>query len=419
MSTLEIASAERPISDLRLRLAEASWRMGMAALAVMPVGMTVAHRSSPFFLALSALFALAAVMAEGRLRRFLGEATSALTSPLGLAALAFLGWTFVSVSWSEFPGTSLRALGEVWFPVASAFIVGIALPKRMTRLAFWLLAGSFAIACILIMVELRTDLALRRALGMRWNTYIFNRPILTLLVLTPPLVAWLLGHARRGFAYGLALVALLASAALHSDSGAGDLGLIVAGLAFLFAWFAPRLFGGGMVVAFAIIMISAPFIGSISDRLIPATIHERLAEDHSRERVDIWVSFGAAVRERPVLGSGFGVSPRMGETAVAREVSAEQRRMLAVGHPHNTPLQIWAELGAVGALMVFVIAALVLRAIRRQPHMIRSASLASLAAATAVALVGHGAWQGWWVASLGAAVTWMLSLRESRLEKMS
>jgi O-antigen ligase len=418
MSTLEIASAERPISDLRLRLAEALWRAAMAALAIMPVGMTIAHRSSPFFLALSAFLALAAMTAEGRLRRFLSEASAALMSPLGLAALSFLCWTCASTLWSEFKGTSLRALGEFWLPVASAFIVGIALPRRMTRLAFWLLAGSFAVACIMIMIELRTGLALRQALGRRSNTYIFNRPILTLLVLMPPLMAWLLVHARHGFACGLALMALLASAAFHSDSGAGDLGLIVVGLAFGFAWFAPRLIGGGMMAAFAAVMISAPFIGSISDRLIPATIHERLAEDHSRERVDIWVSFGAAVRERPALGSGFGVSPRMGEASVAGQVPAEQRQMLAVGHPHNAPLQVWAELGAVGALLALAVAALVMRAIARQPHIIQSASLALAAGATAVALVGHGAWQGWWAASLGAAVIWMLSLREARPEKM-
>jgi O-antigen ligase len=92
--------------------------------------------------------------------------------------------------------------------------------------------------------------------------------------------------------------------------------------------------------------------------------------------------------------------------------------MLAIGHPHSTPLQIWVELGAVGAAIALVVLLLVLRNIRRQSHLIRSLSLSLFAGATAAAMVGHGAWQGWWAASLGAAVVWMLALRKTRLETM-
>jgi O-antigen ligase len=80
-------------------------------------------------------------------------------------------------------------------------------------------------------------------------------------------------------------------------------------------------------------------------------------------------------------------------------------------------MQIWAELGLVGALLAFAIFVLTIRSIRRQPHLVMSASLALTAGAAAVALVGHGAWQGWWAAALGAAVTWMLAARTTLLEK--
>jgi O-antigen ligase len=90
--------------------------------------------------------------------------------------------------------------------------------------------------------------------------------------------------------------------------------------------------------------------------------------------------------------------------------------MLAIGHPHSTPLQVWIELGAVGAFLALVVLLLLLRNLGRQPHMIRSLSLALFAGAASVALVGHGAWQGWWAASLGAAVVWMLACKKIRLE---
>jgi O-antigen ligase len=97
-------------------------------------------------------------------------------------------------------------------------------------------------------------------------------------------------------------------------------------------------------------------------------------------------------------------------------VPKEHRRFLGIGHPHNLPLQIWTELGIVGAILALAVVVLLLRAIRQQSRLVASTSLALLAAAGAVTLVGHGAWQGWWAASLGASVAWMLATRRTWLE---
>lgn len=416
MSTLEMASSGSPISGLRLRVAEALWRAAMAVLALMPVGMAIAHRSSPVFLALGAACSLGAIAAEGRLPSLRRDATSALLSPLGLGALAFLGWSLVSIGWSEFKGVSLRAFGEFWLSVAAALVLGLTLARRISRPAFWLLAGGFVAACLMILIELGTGLAFRRELGVEYGPFIFNRSVLTLLVLTPPLAAWFLGHVRQGRARSTGLALLLAITVFQSESDAAALGLAAACIGGLAAWFAPRLTGGVMAAVLAAALIAAPYIGPISDRLIPDEIHETISQSHSRERVELWTSFGAAVQEQPLLGAGFGMSPRLGETPVAQAVPEGERRMLAIGHPHNAALQIWVELGAVGVALALVVILLLLCAAARQPRLFRSASLALIAGAATVALVGHGAWQGWWAASLGAAVTWMLAANRTRLE---
>jgi hypothetical protein len=49
----------------------------------------------------------------------------------------------------------------------------------------------------------------------------------------------------------------------------------------------------------------------------------------------------------------------------------------------------------------------VLSTIATLPHEVMSVSLALFAAVAAVSIVGHGAWQGWWVAAIGAAVVWL------------
>jgi O-antigen ligase len=416
MNSLEMAPAGDAITGFRLRLAEGLWRAASAALALMPVGMAIAHRSSPVFLVASAVFSLGAAAAEGRLRQVLREGFAALASPLGAAVLAFLAWSLVSVGWSEFKAASLLAFGEFWLPVAAAFVLSHTLAWRMTRSGFWLLAGAFVLACAMMVFELRTGLSLRRTLGLRSNTFIFNRTVLTLLVLTPPLVAWLLGHARYGWLWAAALVAILCGTALASDSGAAVLGLFVAGLVFPAAWFAPRLVRGAAAVAFAVALIAAPLIGPVGRDLIPASLHQRMAQGHSRERVDLWLSFGAAVREQPFLGAGFGVSPRIALTSVAQKVPKEQRTMLAIGHPHNASLQIWVELGAMGVALALAVVLTLLCTVACEPRLMASASMALIAGAATVALVGHGAWQGWWAASLGGAILWMLASTRTRPE---
>jgi O-antigen ligase len=271
----------------------------------------------------------------------------------------------------------------------------------------------------MMVFELRTGLSLRQALGRRSNTFIFNRSVLTLLVLTPPLVAWLLGHVRHGWAAAAGLVGLLGATALESDSGAAVLGLIVACLAFPAAYAAPRLVRGFAAVAISVAMIGAPLIGPAGRDLIPASLHKTMAESHSRERVALWLSFGAVVRESPFLGAGFGMSSRLGEAAVAQKVPKELRTMLAIGHPHNAPLQIWVELGAPGVVLALGIVLLLLHAVARQPRMTASASLALLGGAVTVALVGHGAWQGWWAAALGGAISWLLASHRTPPETRS
>jgi O-antigen ligase len=401
----------------RPELSRALWRAALGTLAIMPIGMAVAHRSSPAFLGLAAALAILATLSEGRLAEFARDARKTLSTALGITALSFLVWTVISVAWSEFPVTSLRALGEFWLSVAFAFVLAISLPARVTRSTFWLLAISCAFAALMMLVELHTGMSLRRALHVRANTFIFNRPMLTLMVLLPPVAAFLFESRRPGGVAAIALTGLAAFAIARSESGAAFLGLYVAIVIFVLAWLAPRLMAAVAAVAFIVTFAVAPFLGPIGDRLIPASVHERLADDHSRDRIDIWLSFGDAIRQDPVLGAGFGISPVMDRTSVAEKVVPEHRELLGVGHPHNAAIQVWAELGIVGVVLTLMIILQVLHAISRQQRAVAGASLALLAGATAVALVGHGAWQGWWAASLGAAIVWLLALRRTELAR--
>ena len=212
---IEIASTDHPARP-NTELARALWRAASCMLAVLPMGMAVAHRSSPVFLGLAAALAILATMSEGRLGELAGEARRHLVTPLGIAALSFLGWTFISVAWSEIPATSLRALGEFWLSVAFALVLAISLPARVTRSAF-LLLDLLTVAALMMLVELHTGMSLRRALQVRSNTFIFNRPMLTLMVLLPVAAAFLLRGGRAGAIAAIGLTSLAAFAIARSE----------------------------------------------------------------------------------------------------------------------------------------------------------------------------------------------------------
>jgi len=387
------------------------WAAAAVTLAVMPLAMALAHRSSGLFICLSALLAVAAVAAERELGRLIDKARRALLSPIGLASLLFLGWCIFSIAWSDAKATSLRAFGEFILSVAGAFLLALTLPSRMPRWALWALAAAMLLASLVIIAELWTGLALRRSLGLRSAAFVFNRPVITMLLLLLPFLG-VLGARRKGGMGGVALLVVVPTiAALHvSESGAGKLGVIVAGLAYLLALLSPRSSRFATAIGLVLALSLAPIVGMLGDRLLPDSLHHRLADSHSRDRIDIWISFGAAIRAQPMLGAGFGVSPRLAETPVADRVPAEHRTLLAVGHPHNAAVQIWTELGIIGAAMALAVALLVLRTLQPKTGPLHALQLAMFAAVAAVALVGHGAWQGWWAAAIGAAIVWFRTI---------
>lgn len=384
--------------------------MGMTLLIVMPLAMWVANRSATFVLALAALcFVSAAVIVEGwppLLRRL----TASLRGPIGLALCAFLLWSVVTLGWSHAPLQGLRALGELALPLACAVVIAASGLFRPGIAAERALAMVLIASALLMMAELGTGLSVRIMLDIgKQHSFVFNRPALTCLMLAAVALAGLLTGAGRRWDRGLALLVVLAVATLafRSESGAAGFGLMIMAAVWLAALAAPRLSLWAVALGFAATMVLAPVVGRLGDAALPPTLHERLANSHTRERVDVWLSFGEAILARPLLGSGFGASPTLDSHPVALEVSPPHRRMLAVGHPHSAPIQAWVETGAIGAALLAFAGLAFLYRLRNLPARDLAPRLALAASAFGIASVAHGAWQGWWIATLAAAAIWL------------
>lgn len=128
-------------------------------------------------------------------------------------------------------------------------------------------------------------------------------------------------------------------------------------------------------------------------------------------RLIIWEATADHIRNRPVLGHGF-------DTARALYDSSDRRmnyRFRADGtvwwkshfepiplHPHNAVLQIWLELGVIGAAMMLgmllVIVAAVAVALRDRFD--KAFGLGVLGSAVFISSVSYGIWQAWWMGAL-------------------
>ncbi len=373
---------------------------GLIAGLVLPVAMVAANRSAPLVVALAAASAIGGVIAAGQAPALLALRGRALRGAVaGLVILAALA--FVSILWAHNRPASLFSLGEALASAVPAILLALAWRIRQPARLGLMLACGLLLAALLAIADLSTGMVWRRMAGIRPDLYVVNRSVMTQVVLLFPMLLLLEGRAR---ALGLLAALAVAVAVFRSESTSAQLGLIVGTLAYGAARIAPRLAVLATIGGAALLTVLAPWIGGIVHAVLPAGFHEAMARSHSDDRVNIWQSFGAAVMERPLLGSGFNASARMAEDPVVGQVAEPLRALLGAGHPHNAFLQVWVDLGLAGAVIVLMLMALTGRALLRSSALVRPAATGLAATVLAIAAVSHGAWQGWWLASAGVAL---------------
>jgi O-antigen ligase len=384
--------------------AAATFALGVA----LPLLMAPASKSSPLVLCVAAVLSAAALWANGGGVGRLGDGLRLLTgTAAGRVALVLLALMAVSLLWSHDCAQATRRFAEFVAPLAAGAALLFAFPQvaDRRRVLWWPLAAGAA-AC-LAAGDILTGLAFRDLVGGRALSNAYNRPIVTLVVMAPAILALLAAHRRWPLA---ALLLPLPFAVWAGESATAVLGFAVAVAVLPVAWLMPGLTRRvGLALTIALIAVS-PWIGTLADRTIGGSMHQAMASAHSDDRVAIWLSFEAAARARPILGSGFGSSLDMQRAPVAREVPQDRVVLLGSSHPHNAFLQLWVELGLVGALLTAALFVFWYRWIGRADPRLQPYLLAWTASVSAIALVSHGAWQAWWVAAIVAGAAGFLAV---------
>lgn len=118
----------------------------------------------------------------------------------------------------------------------------------------------------------------------------------------------------------------------------------------------------------------------------------------ARHRVVIWANIAEQIMQTPWWGTGAGLKPDgIVSTALPEEVARTFPPL--ANHAHSVFLQVWSDLGLVGATAFAIWGVAVLRTFQTWPSQVRSYALATFTAAMVMAGTSYGLWQHWFVAA--------------------
>ncbi|WP_026380733.1 O-antigen ligase family protein [Afifella pfennigii] len=414
-------SGEGAAGEARRVPGEAAWSLfgrplapllslvGLAiATVLLPMISVLSTRSSPLLLSLATTALLFARLAEpGGLAALRREMTAIARSPLVPALLFFASGAFLSALWSQAPATSLDYATRLAGNIALGFFFAVGLSgERAARVLRMLLIG-LALALPFLLSELEGTFAIRPYFGGEPTPDELNRTVLTLSALAATALALALASSQHRLAAAL-LAGLAVAVAVFSASQSADLFWLVVALAAPVAWLAPRLAAWGLALSAIAVTALFPFvIGRIGEPLkaLLATEFGGFARESSAiDRLNIWMGYASVVEERFLLGWGYAAERFFGP-------ASPQDLPLIVrtgAHPHDLAIQLWLNLGLLGFVLAALIAAAMLRVLLRTRSDRLPGAVTLLAGFFAVWMVGHGAFQEWWLALVALVLTLLL-----------
>lgn len=412
--------------------------LGVTAFLTLPVAIFAPKGIVPL-LSVSALLLLVLV---ARRQGSLIAVFKQLPMPLAGLLAAFLSFAAISVLWSINPAGHLRAI--VGLGLAS--LAGLVIAASAARLAgrqrsFFetaLIAGGI-VGLALIGFEMLTGAVISRAVlelkgkalgpGDSYLNFLNSGVTVVALYMWP----WLLALRRRfgnaaALLGGIAAVAVLVTGELDTPLLALVLGLIVTAAAMILPGNVPAL--PGVVarlaaVAIALAVAAAPLLpGALPDPLTEGAKMPFLSRS-AQHRLVIWRTTVDHIAKRPVLGIGFNGSRALygKEDKVLLKFAIDDPSRSWSNlfepiplHPHNGILQVWLELGGVGAALLAAILMALLRLVAtvRAERIEWAAGLGMLAAGLSIFSLSFGAWQSWWQGTLWLMGAYMAATAGNR-----
>lgn len=358
--------------------------------------------------------------------------------PVAIALLALAAYMFINSAWALSQGAALEksAIFLTLAVAAVALNTGVsATDEPGLRRTILFSIAAFLLGLTYILLETLSDQAIWKYAYnniaflkvhsdkhvvregekiVRAASYIFNRNAACAVLLLFPILQ-MTGALEEGYrlpAKAILICATLAAVFL-SQSGTAGVALLVS----LLVWLAARLslktvrwaaisvwvIGIGLAVPLGALphKLGWTELNWSSDRSVPARFY-------------IWSYTAEKAQENLLTGIGVRGTRSLVTPAPASlgEDYANRMRPRPGRHAHNAFLQIWLELGAIGAVLIMVLGLAVLRAIGRLGEKAAAIGYAQFASACAVAAFGFGLWQTWLLAGIFlSAVVFTMSLK--------
>ena len=227
--------------------------------------------------------------------------------------------------------------------------------------------------------------------------------------------------ASRGRVFRLALGVAALGVVMNYFGSSLQLAACAATLALILTLCLPRLMPwliGGTVALF---VATVPILPPLTVKTVDAdAITARTHNVSIAHRIIIWRFSAERIVDKPFAGWGMNA---------ARAMPGGKEKVLLIPEPnpiygerlplhtHNAPLQWWLELGIPGAVLMTGLWLLALtRAARAFPaRMPRAIAVSAFTAAFVIANLSYGAWQAWWLSTLGFAALFLtIAMRRAR-----
>lgn len=385
----------------------------------MPFVALFSHKGIVALLGLMALASIVDFSTGTRGKWVFGRLVPSLTT-------VFLAWSLASLGWEVTAGLAAPRTAQLVGLVLGgglSFIGMTAVDDMTRRRALLLMAAAITSCLVYVVVQRLTDCGLsdfaRHLLGLKalpvCRMFPYKIPV-TLFVLLSVAV---MPAVRTWNRIAVVLFAILLLIAVASSGNMTAAIAIVTGgaawLAFRKGWRRPATVFSAIIV---VMVMGAPWIAKALPTPRQAVEAWNGFPPSLSHRLMIWHFAADRISERPLTGWGMDASREIpggneiGDVPMviqkSRGIIFGQQEFMPL-HPHNNFLQIWLEVGGVGAgLYTCILLGLLWSLLGRLRPDCRALAASSLCMVLTICLASFGAWQSWWIASLWAVATFLI-----------
>ncbi len=366
---------------------------------------------------IAALAALAAILGSAGRREW-----PRLHRTLSWLLAALVIWGAISATWSIVPDRSAsQALRLLLIAAGTTFLLSGALSLDTAgrkNLEIFLITGV-GLGLLFMLFELATGGLVHGALNGFEKNPVQNLFELNRASSVVSIAAWVaIIPAWRRFGWVGAAVLVLVSGFViwQLQPGSPFLAITVGAGFFAVAWFAPSLAMIALLATVAAALVMIPFMAELTPIVTELIRALGFTEFSLLHRIAIWEFASERLLAQPIVGWGLDASRSIGSGQMVGVDDAPNLGARAVDvlplHPHNALIQVWLELGVLGALIVAGLFASIILAIWRgvMGRLERAAAFAAVAAAFVNAELSFGIWQGWWLSCLALFAIVMTAL---------